>query len=96
MKNLRYIPQSSTLTLDRQTCIGCGECRQVCPHGVFEIADRKADIVDLDGCMECGACAVNCPVSAVKVTPGVGCAAYIMQTWIKSRFGNTKLAPKCC
>jgi ferredoxin len=35
--------------------------------------------------MECGACALNCPVAAIEVTPGVGCASYIIQTWIKGK-----------
>ena len=47
--------------------------------------NKKADIVDRDACMECGACAANCPVEAVSVTPGVGCAPYIIQTWIKGK-----------
>jgi NAD-dependent dihydropyrimidine dehydrogenase PreA subunit len=63
----------------------------VCPHGVLVMNGRKAFIRDLDECMECGACAVNCPVQAVRVTTGVGCAAYIIQTWIKG-----KGAAACC
>jgi ferredoxin len=35
--------------------------------------------------MECGACAINCPTEAVRVTPGVGCASYIIQGWIKGK-----------
>ncbi|MEN8231956.1 MAG: ferredoxin, partial [Thermodesulfobacteriota bacterium] len=29
------------------------------------------------------ACASNCPVEAITVDPGVGCASYIIQKWIK-------------
>ncbi len=85
MENLRYLPGISTLKLDKDSCIGCEVCIMVCPHGVFEIEEKKAYIVDLDGCMECGACANNCPADAIIVTPGVGCAAYIIQTWIKGK-----------
>ncbi|MGD9281389.1 MAG: 4Fe-4S binding protein, partial [Desulfobacterales bacterium] len=46
---------------------------------------QKARIHDLDGCMECGACAKNCPTAAIAVSPGVGCASYIIQTWIKGK-----------
>jgi NAD-dependent dihydropyrimidine dehydrogenase PreA subunit len=66
-------------------------CEVVCPHGIFSVNEKKARIDDLDGCMECGACAKNCPAEAVSVTPGVGCAAYIIQTWIKGK--NTAV---CC
>lgn len=84
MKGLRYLPGVSTLVLDEEACIGCSMCMMVCPHTVFRQRDGRAVIADLDGCMECGACATNCPVAAITVTPGVGCAAYIIQKWLKN------------
>ena len=95
MHDLRYLTGVSTLKLDQEKCIGCGMCNTVCPHSVFVIEKKKAQIVDLDGCMECGGCANNCPTEALIVTPGVGCAAYIIQKWLK----GTKLesmAGGCC
>lgn len=96
MKKIRYLAGVSTLELDAGKCTGCGMCTVVCPHGVLQMNDRKAAIADPDGCMECGACANNCPVAAVRVTPGVGCAYYIINSWIKGRraasFGDTG----CC
>lgn len=83
MKDFRYLEGVTSLVVDAGKCTGCGMCTVVCPHGVLEISARKAAIVDPDGCMECGACALNCPVAALSVTPGVGCAYYIIQTWIK-------------
>ena len=91
MENFRYLPGVTTLRLDDGACVGCGMCENVCPHGVFSLSSKKARIHDLDGCMECGACAKNCPYEAIAVSPGVGCAAYIIQTWIKG-----KSATACC
>ena len=85
MKDFRYLDNVTTLKLDQDACIGCGMCGIVCPHAVFEIIDKKASFRDLDGCMECGACAANCPVEAISVNPGVGCASYIIQRWIKGK-----------
>jgi NAD-dependent dihydropyrimidine dehydrogenase PreA subunit len=85
MENFRYLPGVTTLQLDRDACVGCGMCEIVCPHAVFQMKDKKAKIGDLDGCMECGACSLNCPAGAIRVTPGVGCASYIIQTWIKGK-----------
>lgn len=72
METLRYLDDVSTLVLDREKCIGCSLCTLVCPHGVFEMADKHARIADFDACMECGACVNNCPSGAISVNPGVG------------------------
>ncbi len=85
MKSFRYIDNVSTLSLDVEKCTGCKTCLEVCPHGVLDVINKKAMIVDLNGCMECGACVLNCKDSAVQVTPGVGCASYIMSSWIKGK-----------
>jgi NAD-dependent dihydropyrimidine dehydrogenase PreA subunit len=92
MDNFRYLTGVSTLKLNAESCVGCGMCTIVCPHGVFALDNRKAKICDHDGCMECGACAKNCPSDAIMVTPGVGCASYIIQTWIKGKGA----AVECC
>ena len=92
MKQFRYLENVTTLKLDQEKCIGCGQCAIVCPHTVFKVEKPKAFIVDQDGCMECGACASNCPVEAISVNPGVGCAAYIIQKWIKGK----DVVIECC
>ena len=96
MENFRYLPGVTTLRLDEESCIGCGMCEIVCPHRVFSCDGPKARIRDLDGCMECGACAKNCPAAAIAVTPGVGCAAYIIQTWIKGKNAAACGNIECC
>lgn len=82
--------------LDQAACVGCGQCQEVCPHGVFAVIDRRAEIIDRNGCMECGACATNCPVDAIQVSPGVGCATYIIQTWIKGKPAAACGGSGCC
>lgn len=72
MEDLRYLDDVSTLVLDREKCIGCTLCTQVCPHAVFEMEDGKAQVADFNACMECGACVNNCPSKAIQVSPGVG------------------------
>jgi NAD-dependent dihydropyrimidine dehydrogenase PreA subunit len=98
MKQFRYLKNVTTLKLNPEVCIGCGMCTNVCPHGVFIQNSRKAKIVDLNGCMECGACALNCPTAAISVTPGVGCASYIIQTWVKAYVpgANNSKSGGCC
>jgi len=92
---LRYLTGVASLQLDAAACLGCGLCQTVCPHGVFVVENRQARIVEADGCMECGACAMNCPANAISVKPGVGCAAYIIRTWLKGK-GCSGGAGECC
>ena len=96
MKTIRYISGVSTLVMNADDCVGCGMCAMVCPHGVLTMNQKKARVVDRDGCMECGACALNCPANAVQVTPGVGCAAYIIQSWIKGKENACCGGGSCC
>ena len=94
MNRFRHFEGVATLAMDESACVGCGMCTAVCPHGVMALQNGKARVADKDACMECGACAGNCPTGAVSVTPGVGCAAYIIQTWIRGK--NIPLDAKCC
>ena len=89
MKNFRYLPGVTTLQHNKELCSGCKTCEQVCPHGVFEVYEKKAHVIDRDACMECGACVINCKDGAISVTPGVGCAAFIISSWLKreDKFG---------
>ena len=94
MGKMIYLADVATLRLDRQTCIGCGMCLTVCPHGVFELNGKKARIATKDACMECGACAGNCPVNAISVESGVGCAQAVLNTMLGRRGGGS--SDPCC
>jgi NAD-dependent dihydropyrimidine dehydrogenase PreA subunit len=87
-----YLRDVGTLKLDPDKCIGCGRCVEVCPHRVFHLTDRKADIVHRNKCMECGACALNCPADAISVRSGVGCAYAVL----KGRSKGTEPDCGCC
>jgi len=90
MGNLVYLKNVVTLALDAEMCNGCGMCEIVCPHMVFGIVNRRADIVNRDACMECGACALNCPTEAISVNAGVGCASAV----VNAALGRT--SSDCC
>ena len=86
---LRHLKNVATLSLTDDNCIGCSKCTEVCPHGVFNIAEGKARIADKDLCMECGACALNCPFEAISVKAGTGCALAYIMGWL------TRSEPNC-
>lgn len=75
---MQYLLSGASLVLDPSLCNGCGRCEEVCPHAVFDVANRKAALVARGNCMQCGACRMNCPVGAIEVSSGVGCAAAIV------------------
>lgn len=51
--------------VNKEKCIGCGICENICPVEAIKIEDGKAEISD--GCIECGACVGECPVEAISL-----------------------------
>jgi NAD-dependent dihydropyrimidine dehydrogenase PreA subunit len=80
MNHPTYLKDVVTLKLNQEKCTGCGMCLEVCPHAVFKMNTRHAEIQNRDACMECGACSRNCPFDAIDVQTGVGCAAAVINT----------------
>jgi NAD-dependent dihydropyrimidine dehydrogenase PreA subunit len=54
------------MKIDRELCIGCGQCVPYCPLKAIALNDETAE-VDLDECVECGNCLrmAGCPVDAI-------------------------------
>lgn len=55
-----------TTVVDRERCIGCGECVRVCPSRTLTLQDGKAAVTG-EHSLGCGHCAAICPVEAVRV-----------------------------
>ncbi|MBP1729017.1 MAG: 4Fe-4S ferredoxin iron-sulfur binding domain protein [Deltaproteobacteria bacterium] len=96
MKGFSYLRDVVTLELDRELCIGCGLCAEVCPQQLFAMQGGKAQIMEKDACMECGACALNCPVTAIAVDAGVGCASGMINEWLASLKLGGGSDSSCC
>jgi NAD-dependent dihydropyrimidine dehydrogenase PreA subunit len=95
MAELRYLEDVVTLKLDPNRCNGCGMCLEVCPHAVFAMNGKKAEIIDRNACMECGACALNCPTEALTVKAGVGCAAAVLTQYLSKKNSDKKFSCGC-
>lgn len=96
MRGFRYLKDVVTLAYNREACVGCGRCEEVCPHQVFTLSGKKAALVDRDACMECGACALNCPVKAIAVDAGVGCASGMINEWLREHKLGRISGGSCC
>lgn len=56
--------------IDKEKCIGCGLCAQICPCEVFDV-DHQAGTVPVvlypQECWHCNACVLDCPKKAVDL-----------------------------
>ena len=52
--------------IDRERCIGCGECVRLCPSQTLGMKDGKAAVTGARS-LGCGHCVAVCPVEAVRV-----------------------------
>ena len=56
------------IIIDKEKCIGCGVCVEMCPGEVLELGeDEKVFVANKDECTECKACEVNCEYEAITV-----------------------------
>lgn len=86
---LKYLGMN-TLEYDADKCTGCKMCVIVCPHRIFQMKGKKAEVTSKEKCIECGACMRNCAFEAIKVDAGPGCAPAVLA----SKFGGKKEV--CC
>ena len=49
-------------------CLGCGDCKVVCPENAIEVTDKLAE-VNPDKCISCGACIMTCPKHIIERIP---------------------------
>ncbi|MBW1636178.1 MAG: nitroreductase family protein [Deltaproteobacteria bacterium] len=55
-----------TVIIDKEICIGCGLCVDVCPYNAIQLVENRAVYV-LQDCFSCDHCRSVCPVDAVSV-----------------------------
>jgi uncharacterized Fe-S center protein len=61
--------QKNPPKVNRDKCVGCGECVRYCPVEAIHLEDRKA-VIDGDTCIRCGECTVTCPQRAIAIRWG--------------------------
>ncbi len=51
--------------VNKEICIGCGRCQDVCPVEAIKLEGGSAVVGD--DCAECGACVGECPSGAINL-----------------------------
>jgi NAD-dependent dihydropyrimidine dehydrogenase PreA subunit len=60
---MAYVPE-----VDKEKCVGCGECVEVCPVDVYELQNEKSVVVAEEECLGCESCLEVCEEDAITVT----------------------------
>jgi NAD-dependent dihydropyrimidine dehydrogenase PreA subunit len=55
------------VSVNEETCTGCEECVNVCPQGVFQMAESKSDPYQTAECVFCESCIGVCPSSSIAI-----------------------------
>ena len=56
------------VVVDKEKCVGCEECVNVCPVDVYEMQDEKSVPVNEEECIGCESCVDVCEQEAITVT----------------------------
>ena len=59
--------KKTIIEIDRDACIGCGQCANACHQGAIEMVDGKAKLVKENHCDGLGRCLPHCPVDAIQL-----------------------------
>lgn len=55
-----------SIRINKEKCIGCGKCTEVCPGTLIELQDKKANMKYPKDCWGCVSCVKECPVGAIE------------------------------
>jgi len=61
------------MQIDKEKCVGCGGCVNLCPQAAIYFMDNRA-VIDPFACTECRTCVFSCGMGA----PDVSCRFPVM------------------
>ncbi|WP_456475194.1 4Fe-4S binding protein [Candidatus Pyrohabitans sp.] len=56
----------AVIEVNKDTCVGCGECVDICPADVYELQDGKSEPVRMEDCVNCCSCVEVCPTNSIN------------------------------
>ena len=64
------------IKINKDRCIGCMNCVNVCLAECFEMVEKKAQVKNLENCMECASCWYVCQEDAIIFSWPLGGTGY--------------------
>jgi len=58
---------AARVTIDAESCIGCGDCLSVCPAGVFAASGGSVVVAQAEACRLCRRCTQVCRTGAITL-----------------------------
>jgi adenylylsulfate reductase subunit B len=55
-----------SIRINKDKCIGCGKCTEVCPGTLIALRDKKAVMEYPRDCWGCVSCVKECPMGAIE------------------------------
>lgn len=59
---------NSAPTIDRENCVGCGECVTHCAYNAIILDEERKAVINNEDCVGCGQCVSTCEFDAAQVT----------------------------
>jgi electron transfer flavoprotein alpha subunit len=83
------------LLIDKEACIGCGVCEEVCTFGAIAVVEGVAEVNEK--CTLCGSCVDSCEAGALSIEAGEKSARSDLAEWsgimIYAEYRHGKVAP---
>lgn len=80
--NPECIRFGQTLQFKQSSCVSCGKCEEVCPHGVHSFKGSR-HIIDRSKCISCGKCVDYCSTESLEIIGEIKSADEIMTVILK-------------
>lgn len=55
-----------SIRINKEKCIGCGKCTEICPGTLIALCDKKAVMKYPRDCWGCVSCVKECPMGAIE------------------------------